>query len=340
MKKQIITAALLSALVLAGCGESGSAMYKESPAAAYGDAGFVTNAGYAKAESKDYYEDYDDEYAEEGGSTQYEEAAAKTGRKLIRNVSLDVETKNYDELTANVVSEVKALGGYVENSNSWNGSAYSYSGSRTRNTSMTLRIPADRLDEFLSHMADMSNITRRSENVTDVTLTYVDLESHKEALKAEEQRLIEMMEKAETIEDLITIEGRLSDIRYQVESMESQLRSYDNQVDYATLQLSITEVEELTPVEDRNAFEKMGEGFISSLKGVGNGIVNFFVWLISNLPYLVVWGGIFFGIFLVIRGIFRKITGKGKGKSRKQRKLEAAAQAAAPAAEETKPEDK
>ena len=255
-------------------------------------------------------------------------------------MSLDVETKNYDELTANVVSEVKALGGYVENSNSWNGSAYSYSGSRTRNTSMTLRIPADRLDEFLSHMADMSNITRRSENVTDVTLTYVDLESHKEALKAEEQRLIEMMEKAETIEDLITIEGRLSDIRYQVESMESQLRSYDNQVDYATLQLSITEVEELTPVEDRNAFEKMGEGFISSLKGVGNGIVNFFVWLISNLPYLVVWGGIFFGIFLVIRGIFRKITGKGKGKSRKQRKLEAAAQAAAPAAEETKPEDK
>ena len=68
-----------------------------------------------------------------------------------------------------------------------------------------------------------------------MTLQYVDLESHKKALTTEQDRLIELMEQAETVEDIITIEGRLSEVRYQLESMESQLRTYDNKIDYSTV---------------------------------------------------------------------------------------------------------
>jgi hypothetical protein len=74
----------------------------------------------------------------------------------------------------------------------------------------------------------------------------VDLESHKKALQEEEKRLLSFMEDAESIEDLITIEDRLTNVRYQLESMESQLRTYDNQVNYSSVHMNIEEVETIT----------------------------------------------------------------------------------------------
>ena len=69
------------------------------------------------------------------------------------------------------------------------------------------------------------------------------LQSHKKALLAEQESLLSMMEQAESIEDIIAINEQLTDVRYQIESMESQLRTYDNQVDYSTVNLYIDEVE-------------------------------------------------------------------------------------------------
>ena len=108
---------------------------------------------------------------------------------------------------------------------------------------MTVRIPAQQLDAFLSSVSEVSNVISRNDSVSDVTLQYVDMESHKKALTAEQDRLLELLEQAESVEDIITIESRLSDVRYQIESMESQLRTLQNQVSYSTVYLDIQEVE-------------------------------------------------------------------------------------------------
>ena len=84
--------------------------------------------------------------------------------------------------------------------------------------------------------------------------------------QTEQERLLQLLEQAESIEDIITIEQRLSDVRYQLESMESQLRSYDNQVDYSTVYLYIDEVEVYTPVEEETTWERISAGFMDSLK--------------------------------------------------------------------------
>ncbi len=113
---------------------------------------------------------------------------------------------------------------------------------------------------FLSQVAENGNITSRSEQETDVTLDYVDLDSHKAVLLAEQERLLSFLEQAETVEEMIMLESRLSEVRYQIESMERQLRTYDNQVEYSTVYLSITEVVELTPVPVRQqtTWERIG----------------------------------------------------------------------------------
>ncbi len=321
MKKKI--AIILAAMMLftAGCGNSGATRSAEAGAykSAAAPAAAATNGIYTEsygdhAMGAEEYEEYDvmemaDEASGSTGSSSPDTPATQaTNRKLIRNISMQVETREFDELVAKVDQRTAFYGGYTEYSSTYNGS--NYSGRRTRTSTMTLRIPANKMDEFLSEVAEASNVVQRDENVSDVTLNYVDMESHKNALKAQEKRLIEMMDKAETIEDLITLESRLGDIRYQIESMESQLRTYDNQVDYATLHLSITEVEELTPVEEQSDLEYMQEGFFRSLRNIGDNIKNFFMNLVIDLPYLLLSLLKLVIVLLIVRFIAHKIFGK------------------------------
>ena len=308
-----LAAGLAAALLtFTGCGSASSdmAMMTTSKSAdgAYESAFYDTGDVYAN----EYEYDTAEAVAEEGAPE--EVAVQDTSRKLIRNVSMDVETEEFETLYARVNEKTKAYGGYVESSNVYNNS--SYYGESLRNASLTIRIPQDKLDSFLSNVAEISNVTSRSENVTDVTLQYVDMESHKKALTAEQDRLLELLEQAESVEDIITIESRLSDVRYQIESMESQLRTLQNQVSYSTVYLDIQEVEKLTPVEEQTRGEMIREGFVDSLYGVGNGLLDFGTAVIIDLPYLVVWAAVILLVILIIR-LLRK-----HRKNKKQKKMQ------------------
>ena len=261
-----------------------------------------------------------DDFTNKGTAEDISQTAA-SNQKLIRTVSMDVETEQFDELIGQIEEKTKALGGYIEDSYTYNGR--SYRSNDTKNANLTIRIPSVRLDEFLSAVSDQSNVTSKNETVTDVTLQYVDLESHKKALEAEQERLLEMIEQAETVEDMITIESRLSEVRYQLESQESQLRTFDNQIQYSTVCLIIAEVEKYTPVAERTFFEKISDGFTDNLAGVAEDLVNFVIWFISSLPYLVVWGIIIaIAVKLIGKGIRDKKERKERGIDKKTQKAE------------------
>lgn len=309
MKKwKVLSLAAILGLVLAGCGGS-SNKYADTSAAVTEEA-YDTGTGYL---SDDIYS-----YAQENGYAAEEPAealeaktdgsespeVADTSRKLIKNVDLEVETEEFDDLLTTIEQKTEALAGYIEESYTYNGSAYR--GRSTRNASLTIRIPAGKLNTFLSEVAEVSNVISRNERVTDVTLQYVDMESHKKALVAEQDRLLELLEQAENIEDIISIESRLSEVRYQIESMESQLRTMDNQVSYSTINLSIEEVKQLTPVKEQSVGEKIATGFWKNLTRVGAGILNFVIGLIISIPYVLLWGIIIAIVVFIIRSVLKK----------------------------------
>ena len=136
----------------------------------------------------------------------------------------------------------------------------------------------------------MANVISQNLRREDITLKYVATSSRVTALETEEARLLELLAKAETMEDLLEIEARLTDVRYELENYASQLRLYDNQVDYATIYLSIDEVQEYTPVEEPGFFERIRTTFSDALEGLGDGIVNITVFLVGNSPYLITIG--------------------------------------------------
>jgi len=248
--------------------------------------------------------------AGETGST-----ALPESRKWIITVHLTAETNDLDAMTEALDQHIRSLNGYVEDQNIYNGSTYS--NRRYRNANLTIRVPAEDVDRFTEEIDGIANVVRKEKNLEDVTLNYVSTESRMKALQTEEARLLDFMEQAETMADLLEIEARLTDVRYELERVTSQLRLYDNQIDYATIYLSIEEVQEYTPVEEPTFLERITEGFSNSLEGLWEGFVDFIVWIVANSPYLVVYG-ILITLILLLTKRVRKLNIRKKGKKQNE----------------------
>lgn len=232
--------------------------------------------------------------AGETGST-----ALPANRKWVVTVHMDAETEDLDTLMTGLDEKIASLNGYVEDQEVYNGS--NYASRRHRNANLTIRIPAEDVTAFTEEVAGIANVVSTNVNREDITLTYVATDSRVTALKTEETRLLELLSKAETMSDLLEIEARLSDVRYELEHFSSQLRQYDNQVDYATIYLFISEVQEYTPVAEKTVWERIRDGFVSSVKGVSEGFVDFVVWILANSPYLLLWGAILAVAIILIK---------------------------------------
>lgn len=286
----LLTALLLS--ILSGCGsksyDAGSPMENYE----YADAVAETMAA-----SRDFALAVT---AEESGSGAENTAdVLPENRKWVITMNIDTETEDLDGALDSLNRQIRELNGYVQEQNIRNGSTYS--SSRYRSASLTVRIPAEQLDIFTSSLTEFTNVVSSSRSAEDITLSYVDTETRITALETERDRLLELMEQAETMSDLLEIESRLTDVNYELERYGSRLRTMDNQVSYATIYLSVREVKEYTPVAEQTLWEKISSGFLDSLKGLGNGIVNFFAWIVIKLPYLVVYGLILWGLGILIR---------------------------------------
>jgi hypothetical protein len=249
------------------------------------------------------------EYSETTGSTSLNGSSGTSApeaqnRKWIITMHISAETEDMDETMEVLNREIGTLGGYVEDQNIYNGSAYS--SRRYRNANLTVRIPAESVDLFTEQVSGIANVVSQEKNLEDITLNYVSTESRMTALKTEEARLLELMEKAETMSDLLEIEARLTDVRYELESVTSRLRTYDNQINYATIYLNISEVQEYTPVEDPTLWQRISGGFKDSLKDLSDSLQDLLVFLVIAFPFLLVYGGIAVVIFLIIRKFRRK----------------------------------
>ena len=229
---------------------------------------------------------------------------ASIDQKLIKRVSMDAETEDLEALLPQLMADIAALNGYVESQEIYNGSAQaSY---RYRSAQLTIRVPAENLDGLVAQVKGASNVVCYNESVEDVTLAYVDMETRILVLETERDRLLELMEQAETMSDLLEIEARLTDVRSTLESINSQLKVLQNQVNYATIELYINQVKAYTEVEEQTVWQRIGSGFKKNLKDIGEDLVDSFVWAVTYSPQLILWAGIFTVVILVLRRSFRK----------------------------------
>jgi hypothetical protein len=302
--KRIIPIALVLLLLCTAIGCSNKSAARE------GDSYYANSASqyYADAEYEAAYEPEAPAEAAYGftneSKTSASQSPALSNRKIIRNADLTVETLQFDTFLEKLSASVGSFGGYVESSSL--GDRGYRNGQQLHYARYTIRVPAEQLDAFLNTVSDLGNVTSLNTGLRDVTTNYVDSEKHLESLRVEQQALLEILAKAETVEDIITVQDRLTYVRYEIESYEAILRTYDDQIALSSVNLTVNEVERETPVEKETFGQEVSRRFNESLTDVGDSCKNFAAGFLGNSPIILVTvlilGLIVLVVVLIIKG--------------------------------------
>lgn len=280
---------------------------------------------------------------DDGGSGAPEE----NPEKIIYSGDATVETTEFEKSIAALEEMIAREGGFIESS-SVNGSNY-YDSSRgytsRRSASYTLRIPSEKFASLMGSLSDIGNVPYTHTYTENVTAQYYDVQARLKALQAQETRLLEMMELAKTVEDIITIEDKLSDVRYRIDSLQSSLNNWDRRVAYSSLNITVKEVQVYTPetVTKITYGEELRRAFTDALSDAGQFFKDLLVWFVSAIPTLVILAVLFF----VCRPLLKKLAAKLKaGRARrsearaaKKAETEALRAAAREAVEKAKKQD-
>ncbi len=254
------------------------------------------------------------EAPKESESTESESASGSetaVERKIIRNADVEISADDANACYSAILEKIKTYGGYESNFNSRNND---YSGGTYVYIEAELRIPPEKLDQFISDLknGDYGEISYCAVTSDEVTADYYDLATRLESKERALESYYALLEKAETVDEILSIQSRIDSITENIESIKGKLRLYDSLVDESTIYLDITQYTE-KPVEEKE-FEwdsLTGSDFLKLIKNGFLGVCNF-VWsalqwiailLISASPLLIIAGII---LFIVIKARKRR----------------------------------
>ncbi len=283
MKKlTLVSLCLALCTLLSACG-SGVAMDNKTSAPARGEvyysyAAEMDDAGTVmmeevKAESLSY------------GSAATGGVVNTVEQKLVYTSHVGLETEEFEAANDSLHKTIASLGGIIVSENASNLDSVGY-----RALSMTVRIPQEHYDTFLTGLSENFNVASIRNTVDNMTERYYDNENRLRALRIQEERLFTMLEKAATVEEMLKIETRLCDVQYEIESLTNAQRTIDNDVKYATFYLNLNEVTKYTSPAPKTFGDRLGE----TVKDSGEGFAEFgesvLFGLIYFFPYAVIIG--------------------------------------------------
>ncbi len=281
--KKLITVLLVIALSLSLCACGASSKYAATEVAAPMEAasydmvmaessanGFAMDAGAAAVTASD-------------------SAPEANPEKIIYSADVTVETTDFEGSLVKLDELVKNYNAWVESS-SVNGADYyhiSRERSYNRSANYTLRVPSQSFSTLMSSLSDLGNVPYTYTYTENVTSQYYDAQARLTAYTAQEDRLLEMMEMAESVSDVIAIEEKLTELRYRIESIQTSLNNWDRRVDYSYVYLNIQEVKEYTPEAKESFGDKLARSFTGGFEDAAEFAQNFLLWLVGSIPEII-----------------------------------------------------
>ena len=318
--KKLLALLLAIVLTLALCACGGSAKSSATAPAAAAPREEPAEAEMFAADSAANYGGFalTEESAEDFSSDA--DTPDENPEKIIYSSDVTVETTDFETSISALTALVEEYDGWIQSS-SVNGADY-YSSARgysaNRSAHYTLRIPSSKFSQLMGSLSTLGNVPYSHTYTENVTSQYYDVQARLTAYTTQEARLLEMMELAETVSDVIIIEEKLTELRYEIESLQSALNNWDRRVSYSTVNVSIEEVREYTPEAEMSYGEELLRSFVDGLKDVGRFFKNALVNLVGLLPTLVVLAV----VFVIFRPVFRKLRVKRREKKDKKNSSE------------------
>ena len=240
------------------------------------------------------------------------EEALPKDRKIIREGSAYIETRDFAQSMASIDRMISQSGGFIEQKNI-RGS--SYSANDLRRATIVFRVPSHQFETVMDSMGNVGAVIQSSTSGTDITDQYIDYETRLRNLKMQEETLLDILSRAEKLEDVITLESRISEVRYEIESIENKLKNYDRLVQYSRITVELEEVVEITPAAPvaRTLGDRLGHAFRTAIESFVDELENFLVWLVYNWILLLLILVLALVVILIVKRRKRKKHAKAAG---------------------------
>lgn len=289
----ILTVSLMMLLALISCSAVNNGLQKDE------------NTTIKESRNATGYNNYE-EAAEQDSSKTETTNASLTTRKMIFTAAMDIETLDYEKSITDFEALVEEYEGFIQDSR-----IESSTGINTRKSLRTavyrVRIPSTKLSTFRKAAGDIGTITLNDLSGDDVTDSYYDTQARLEALQVQEERLLALLEKAEELKDIIDLEDRLSQLRYEIETLTGSLNKWDALVEMSTVNVEITEVASLTEPDPETFGQQISKMFTDSVNALTETLKQLVIAFVAILPFLVVFGTIAAAVIIpVVRSSKKK----------------------------------
>lgn len=227
--------------------------------------------------------------------------------KRILRATVSLQTTGFDAATAALEKLVAKQGGYFESAEIQQGSYYDAQSARYG--SYVIRVPQENYDAFLTAASGVGHVVNINKSSQDVGQVYFDTEARLKTLRTQQDRLLALLEKADTMENIISLESALADVEYQIEQYATDLRRYDSLIGYSTVNLTLDEVLEITeqPKETVSLGGRIVNAFQGGMDSFGRSMGNLAVWLAYNFVGTIIFlAAVAIGTVAVIRGRRKK----------------------------------
>ncbi|GAA0719081.1 hypothetical protein GCM10008905_06670 [Clostridium malenominatum] len=211
-----------------------------------------------------------------------------SNRKIIQNATVEIQTLEFDKSSNDLINKIKAIGGYVENSNVSGKRVDNDTNIQNRHANISARIPAKNFEAFLKDMESIGSVVNQNINSNDITSQYFDTEARLKSLTIQQERLLELLKKSGELKDILEIEKELERVRYEIETLTGTLKKWNNLIDYTTININLYEVQKYKKANPLSLKDKAYYAFVSSIENVIYLFKLIILFIISSIPYLVV----------------------------------------------------
>jgi len=302
-KSILLIAVLIIGLVFAGCSSSEDSLdYARNESAA--------EAPMAVMEMADGDMYYGDDEAKTQSTNADTGAIEDYSEKIIYNVNMGIVVDDPIEVAKSIKAQVNAMGGYVASSYSNDYDDYS------SHVNMQIRVPAQGLNDMTKYIYSISDVEYENMYTENVTESYYDTVARLEHEKLQAEQLEEIMEQAETIEDILTVRQEMTKVQETIEVYEGRVRMWDSLVNYSTIDISISPTPTIDTGDDglirKITMGETGRGIVRALTNSWRFVVNFFSVLFRVIAALIIPAVIIAPIVFIIVKLAKKSKAKRK----------------------------
>lgn len=308
MKLSLTTIALL-AIFLSACGSSS---LKTDRAGSSASTYEIVESRPASANTAAYSDNIEAQKTGGGGGggttavvedkvplTQAERSAA-VDRKIIKNADIALESEEPEAAQKRISAIAETMGGFVVESQQRSSDGRS----ANRDTvAMTIRVPAAKFGEVVEEIRKTpGRLVSESIKGQDVTEEFIDIEARLTAKKALETQFMEIMKRASSVDDALSVQRQLADVRSEIEKIEGRKRFLENQAGLSTVKVSI-QTPAAIAASGAGFFAKLADSVNVGLESATGFVLGLVTFLIAVLPF-----GLFVGLpgYMLVRYFWRK----------------------------------